>query len=357
MRKRDEMKRSFVALMSLFWVLTACAEDELPDPAGACEGDCGDLFVACFQAGSVLPLDMEELTLGEGAADGFAGPQALAAFGEEHLLVVGALDGSFTVLHRETLERVSQIILKDSRMLDSLVVRGDRAYVIASGTNEVVAVDLRDPAKPKIEFSVSTGENTNPLGAAFDDDGVLWVSLWLTNQLLPIVDGVAGEPVDLPAAEGQPLPTGVAFAGGKVFVSLSNLDEEWAPAGNGRLVAVSPESRETELIDLGSGCVNPEYLATDGSRVYVPCGSFTGDVGAVAAYEVETGAVQVVATGGNLARLSLHPGKPGVVYAADSATTDLVLVDFNQEEGAQVQRHEVCAEADWEFVADVLAAP
>lgn len=355
---KEHMRNLILASMSLFFVLAACAEDELPGPAGACEGDCGDLFVACFQAGEILPFDVETVTRGEGAVDGLAGPQSLAAFGERYLLVVGALDGSFTVIDREKMETVGQIILENSRMLDSVLVQGERAIVIASGTNEVVTLDLRDPAKPKIESSVSTGEGSNPMSAAFDDDGVLWVSLWLTNQLLPIADGVAGEAVDLPTAEGQPLPTGVAAAGGKVYVSLNNLNEAWAPAGNGRLVEVAPASKESELIDLGSGCTNAGHVVSDGRRIFVPCGGgFMEEDGAIAAYDVATGAIQTIATGGSPARLSLHPTRPGVVYAADSGATALIVVDFNEDEGAQVQRHEVCADAEWEFVGDVLAAP
>lgn len=211
-------------------------------------------------------------------------------------------------------------------------------------------------------YSVSTGEGSNPMAAALDDDGVLWVSLWLSHSVLPIrVDGTQGEALDPIATaseelEGTPYPAGVATAAGRVFVSLNNLDDSFAPAGNGRLWALDPEEQQVDLIDLGADCTNPGMLATHGEAVFVACaGSFGADDGAVAVYEPSKALdTRTWVTGGSPGRIAIDPSTPSILYLADNASTDILRLDTATGETDPIR---ACSAQEWEFVSDVLAVP
>src|SRR5690606_20113953 len=136
------------------------------------------------------------------------------------------------------------------------------------------------PRKPRVAYSVSTGEGTNPYMLAVDAEGTLWVTLWLAGAVLPIEvgenGGTAGEPVAIETSElegiGIPYPAGTAVAHGNVYATLNTLDECFAPAGNGRLWVYAPAAKGQELIDLGPACTNPSAVAAgEDGRIYVAC--------------------------------------------------------------------------------------
>jgi hypothetical protein len=85
-------------------------------------------------------------------------------------------------------------------------------------------------------------------------------------------------------APGQPFPSDVAVAGGRVFVSLANLEYAdlggfagWIrPAGNGKLAVIdTARGDELSFVDLGPECGNAGALALRGSTLWVACGSFS----------------------------------------------------------------------------------
>lgn len=348
------LKRNTIALFSVAAValLGACDDDAFTDACddGACSG--GDLFAACFQSGQVLAFDLEAMERGD-SFSGVDGPQSLAALGDDYVVVVGALDGSFTVFDRHDMSRVGGIILEDSRALDLVVIRGDTAYVVASYTNEVVWVDVSDPTSPELVRSVSTGEGSNPMGITVDDEGTVWVTLYFADGVMAIHEDGGTETFELPEVEGRALPAGITAIGEKIYVSLNNLDESWAPAGNGKLVELDAMSHETRLIDLGPTCTNAGHVAASGSRLFVPCaGTYGEDDGAVAVFDTESEELHVIPTGGAPSRLSVSGD---VVFVADSADIDLIRIDLGLD--AMITRHEACAEEEWEFVGDVLAFP
>lgn len=398
------MKRSMsVSLLSLFFLFAAgCAEEEAlcPDGESSCDGTCvdtmhdplhcggcgiacaagefciegvcgcpdgepscapenPDLFGLCFQAGQMVPLSKEHgLRVGT-PLSGMEGPQTMARLDEDHVVVVGSMDQTLRVVDRRTMRIVGAHTFAAEAgptMPNHVIVDGDRAYVTLSGTNEVAVVDLQERADPRVAYTVSTGEGTNPYFVAKADD-TLYVSLWIANAVLPIrVGHDSGEAKSAIPIEGEieglAYPAGVAVAGGRVYAALNNLDDNFAPAGNGRLWSYDPASDAQEFVDLGPDCKNPGYVATRGETVYLACaGKYGADDGAIAVYDPASEAgVRVIHVGGAPARLSLD-GE--VIYAADAAGTKVLRVTTD----GSVETIDVCSETEWEFVADVLVLP
>lgn len=347
----------------------ACGTGELcmegvcgcPDGLDVCDPADADLYALCFQGGQARPFLRDHDARVGPAFSGMEGPQAMALLGDEHLVVVGSIDQTLHVIERKTMRSVGSLTLaKDMgpTMPNDLVVDGDRAYVVATGTNEVVAVDLRNKKAPQVAYAVSTGESSSPMAATLDDEGRLWVTLWMGHGLLPI-EAAEGKALDTLSVapegiEGAPYPAGVVASGGKIYVSLNNLGEDFAPAGNGRLWSLTPSTQEVELIDLGADCKNPGLLVAHDGKIFVPCtGTYTGD-GAVAIHDPSQGDTTTLPTGGAPARLSLSPAAPTTLFVADSMGLDVLRLDLTT---GDVQAIRACSEQDWEFVADVLAVP
>lgn len=346
----------------------ACAEGEfcIEGSCGCPEGqeDCArtspDLFGLCFQGGQMVPLSKENGLRTGTSLSGMEGPQTMARLDEDHVVVVGGIDQVLRVVDRHQMKVVGQLTFAEgagSVMPNHVIVEGARAYVVLSGTNEVAAVDLQDPKKPRVAYAVSTGEGSNPFMADLAD-GTLYVSLLASDGLLPIEvgadEGEAKTPIEIDSTglEGKANPAGVAVAGGHVYVALNNLDETWAPAGNGRLWSYELSSGKQELIDLGEECTNPSMAVGRGENVFVACtGRFGVEDGAIAVYEPASAmGVRVVPVGGSPARLSLDGD---TVYAADSAGTTILRI----EKDGTVEEITICSEQEWEFVADVLVLP
>lgn len=341
----------------------ACVEGACTCPNGeeSCEDLVPDLFATCFQAGALVPFSKEHEAQVGPALTGMSGPQTMAAIDENHLVVVGSLDQVLRVVDRRTMKEVGKLTLAEGAggtAPNHVVVVEKRAYVVQSISNEVTAVDLTNPAAPKVVYSVSTGENTSPSFLAMDEEGTLWVTLWTDGSVLPITvgsdGGTAGTPIRVEKGdlEGIPYPSGIAVQGSRLYVALNNLDASFAPAGNGRLWIYDPESGTQELVDLGEKCTNATDVALGaGDAIYVSCtGSWGVQDGALAVYDPSKAVdLQVVPLGGAPTRISVDGS---VVYLSESEGVELVRV-----EGTQVRRIPVCSEAEWEFVSDVLVFP
>lgn len=342
-----------------------CVEGVCVCPEGVdCEALVPDLFAACFQAGHVGSYYKEDLAWANASVTGIEGPQTMAALDEDHFVVVGTLDQVLRVVNRRNMQVVGQLTLGKGTAPTSpnhVAVEGSRAYVVQSLTNEVTAVDLSDPRKPRVAYSVSTGEGTNPYMLAVDAEGTLWVTLWLAGAVLPIEvgenGGTAGEPVAIETSEleGIPYPAGIAVAHGKVYATLNNLDESFAPAGSGRLWVYDPDAGDQTLVDLGPACTNPSAVAAgEDGRLYVACTGHWGESdGALAIVGSGEEAVEIIEIEASPSRMALD-GR--FAYLADGASHRLVRVDLEREEARQAS---VCApdEEGMEFVADVLVYP
>jgi len=325
---------------------------------GACT--VGDLYAACFGEGTIVPAVKATNTATNPKTTGIDGPQALALYGDAHLLALGSNDATLYVIDRATMDVVGSIVTGTAP--NQVLVRGTKAYVIGTMDNTVQVISLADPAHPTTVDQVSTGAGTSPTVGTFDENGTLWVSLWLTNQVVPIdfagATGVKGTPVvlDITGVEGTPYPAGVSVVNGTVYVALNNLDANFGPAGNGRLSTYEIATGAKGLVDLGPTCTNPGFTAADGTKIYVACTDsyFQGEV---AVYDTAAGVVtNRIATAGGPSRISLDPSRPGWLYVSDAAGLGFFAVD---PDGTST-KVDVCPAPTppaFEFNADVVAAP
>jgi DNA-binding beta-propeller fold protein YncE len=326
----------------------------------------GDLYASCYQGGTVRPFLQAGLTAGAPDATGLGGPQSLALLSPAYLLVVGGSDDQLSVIDRTTMGVVGTADLGAGSLANQVLVRDGKAYVVESGTNTVQAIGLADPAHPATAGEVSTGAGTNPYGAAFADDGTLWVSLWVTGQVVAIpfaeAQPVAGAPIAIPTAglEGSPFPAGVAVRGDTVYVTLNNLGPDYRAAGNGRLARISRSTGAAapDLVDLGPGCKNPGFPMLAGADLWIPCAGTldenwaSNDDGALVRFDTTTNAVAgTVATGAAPGRLFALAD--GTVFLSNSGGLELLAV----APAGDVTRVAACPAATFEFVSDVLAVP
>jgi hypothetical protein len=97
---------------------------------------------------------------------------------------------------------------------------------------------------------------------------------------IPLPSGSALRPFNS-ADPTRPAPAVIASGpGGSAFVSLTNLDDTFAPGGPGMLVRVQPETGVTTAILPGGAddhaCTNSGVVRNDGNRLLVVCaGSFS----------------------------------------------------------------------------------
>ena len=320
----------------------------------------GDLFAACFQSGQVVPFLKASGQTSGNIASGIDGPQSLSLLGDRHLVVIGGMDGVLYVYDRATMKLVGSLSMGEEgggRAPNQIVVRGDRAYVVNSSVHTIQVIDLSNPASPRTRYEVSTGGGSNPALAAFDAEGTLWVSLLMTNELIPVTvgedEGTVGAAIALPSAGlgPHPFPGQLVIRDGEIYVAMNNLDVDWSPFGNGVLAVVKPDTAEVSTIDLGADCKNPGFLLLAGDELQVSCtGAYGADDGAIVFVSLADGGVrEVVKTGGSPTRLS----KSGNLYAADSSGGSFWELD----DAGEASRIAACPTGDFEFVTDVLATP
>ncbi|HDH96572.1 MAG TPA: hypothetical protein ENF73_02445 [Proteobacteria bacterium] len=154
-------------------------------------------------------------------------------------------------------------------------VRDDRVYGLCSLSNSVIIYDRGDLG---ILAEHSLGEGKNPISFCFDGDGRMWVSNFIS-ETVEVYRLADGEPkriksFDLSGATspGSSRPGGVACAGSRVFVVLSNLDDDFLPAGKSAVAAFDTDTlEELGVFDIdGKDAIAAAYREDDG-LLYITC--------------------------------------------------------------------------------------
>ncbi len=156
-------------------------------------------------------------------------------------------------------------------------VGGRRAAVPLGNAASIALIDL-DAASTERFFTFSSG---NATGSVFAND----TTIFAANTALGTVGRVyVGQPDDAIAntVDVAPQPTDLVFAAGRVLVISANLDENYAPLGNGIVTAIDPATMDVlgtaEMggTNSGHGAVGPDgllYVVNTGD--YVADGSIT----------------------------------------------------------------------------------
>ena len=132
---------------------------------------------------------------------------------------------------------IAEVPLGDFAFPQGMAFAGNKAYVALNGSGEVVVVDLTARTVTKrIDLS------------------------------------------SLASAGASALPSRLAVAGDRVYVTLWNLDASFSPAGHGRLAVIDATTDSlvpsVNPVDLGGSCLNPAGIAVLDGTAWVTCGFF-----------------------------------------------------------------------------------
>jgi hypothetical protein len=287
----------------------ACAAGQVCD-AGACveacgAGPCADVHVACYATGEVVPLEADLSPAGTARAVP-TGPTVLAAGPDALYSANGFPAAGVSVIPKDPALAVATTALSGTDLQDVLFAGG---AVLAANAGAGTLAVLGPAGALLDELPMPRQENgPNPHGIAVDGT-TGWVALYgaspsASGQSIAKLDlaglatcATAGPPcaavvreLDLLAvagafdAPGLPFPSEVVATGGRVYVTLANLQLADAggfqayirPAGPGRLAVVNPAADDAvSIVDLGAGCGNPGAMALEGTTLWIACGSFS----------------------------------------------------------------------------------
>ncbi|NMB74093.1 MAG: hypothetical protein GYA21_03070 [Myxococcales bacterium] len=291
--------------------------------------------------------------------------------GDVRLIVVDSLGEDLSILSADSPPVVQKAVVKVGKAPNQVLLDGAEAWVLSSQSNSLEVVDV---TTWKVERQYALGDGCNPYWMAQAGDGTLIVSCFLSNEILrvdprvaagasavlsrlPMPTGVDLNPTD-PQKPGFARPQGVAVVGNEVFVTLTNLGSDWAPAGPGFLLVADLAAwvitRKVELPSRNPGFV---YAERNGGRLFITAsGDFSGN-GAVEVYDVSARALSGrVALGGAPGRMCL--ADDGRAYVGDQL--DGRVLSFDTQTLAAGDPQVLCP-ADfgagiYDFVADVACA-
>ncbi len=146
----------------------------------------------------------------------------------------------------------------------ALDVQGSRILVPLGNAASVALIDAEALAVERF-FLFAAG---NSSGATFVDDNTVLVSNLVTDQVGRATLDQSGNTIQQ-LVDVAPAPTDIVMADGKAFVVSGNLDENFAPIGNGVVTVLNPATLEV-IGTLDTGDTNPQYAAlAPNGMVYV----------------------------------------------------------------------------------------
>ena len=208
-------------------------------------------------------------------------------------------------------------------------LRGTTALVPLGEAASVALVDLEDLA---IERSFTFPEG-NATGVAFVDDN----SAIVVNLIDDYVGKVSRTQSDDAVADTvsvAPAPTAVVVSGGRAFVISGNLDENFAPLGNGIVTVIDPTTM-TPVDTIESGGTNSSAAAVgpDGLVYVVNTGDFVSD-GSVTVIDPATAEVIETVPGFGPGPGAIDIDVNGLAYVSGFSSATVV---WNTETGAFVR--------------------
>lgn len=184
------------------------------------------------------------------------------------LFVANSLGQNISTVNLEN-GNVNQDALPLGLFPNFIKIRGDRAYVINSGTNEVQIVDL---ASISTIASIDLGASSNPWAMDFINDSLAAVSLWLANQVAII--NVNTRQIIQHVAAGT-APEGVKYFDGKIYVANSGYNGSGYDPGTISVIDAS----SFVVLDTIAVSINPQDLdVSSQGQLVVIC---TGDYGVI----------------------------------------------------------------------------
>ena len=156
-------------------------------------------------------------------------------------VVVNSTGKSITLFQLGSPTTQQQIALGTSSTVTptGLAVRGRRAAVPLGNTASVALINLETATILRF----FTFPNGNTTGAAFADDTTIITANTIRNVVGRFTTGQTADAISNTVAVA-PQPTAVVMAGSRAMIVSSNLDENFAPIGNGIITAVDPKTMQ-----------------------------------------------------------------------------------------------------------------
>jgi hypothetical protein len=209
-------------------------------------------------------------------APGFLGGTAT---NHEIGLVVNSTGKAITLFQLGSPSTQKQIALGTSSTVTptGLSIQGRRAAVPLGNAASVALIDLASQTVTRY-YTFATGNTT---GSAFSDDTTLFVANTSTNFVGRVTVGQASDAVTTTVKVASQ-PTAIAYVGGRILVTSTNLDDTFQPIGHGIVTAIDPKTMAvlgtatTGDIDASDAAVGPDgllYVVNTGD--YMNPGSLT----------------------------------------------------------------------------------
>lgn len=152
---------------------------------------------------------------------------------------------------------------------NEIKIRGERAYAINSGVNEVQVIRLNPLATV---HHIDVGNGTNPWSIEFVNDSIAVVSLFATDSVAIV--NVSSAQVIQKVSVGIS-PEGLKYDNGKIYVANSGFNGAGFDPGTVSVI----DAATFNVIDTYNVGINPQDLDVDSQgRLVVVC---TGDYGAI----------------------------------------------------------------------------
>jgi|GEM_PF-5309408 len=235
---------------------------------------------------------------------------------------------------------------------NALLLHGDQVLVLNSLSNSLQVLDLATLATVA---EYSTGPRTNPWDLVVDDDGIAWITCWVSQELIGIALADGATVARIPAPSGEALPHPIETptkahpqgigrdpASGTISIAIPNLDALFLPQGPGLIWQLNRDG--VSYIDAALRSITGTTYASDieattiggRSALVVACsGPFdpgTGyvEAGAIAWIDGPTGTVRELRSVDSAPVYIAVRGSQ--VWCAGAQTGDVVGVDFANED-------------------------
>jgi YVTN family beta-propeller protein len=190
---------------------------------------------------------------------------------------------------------------------NDILIRGDRAYVVNSGSSDLYVIDLGQDVVTSV---IDLGPGNNPWSGAFLDDSTMYVSNWLT-ATVSRVNIYSGSITDIFGVGTG--PEGVLIVDGRLYVANSGWNGGGYDPGSVSVIDVGEDSI-VATVPVG---LNPQDLVMDSrGEIEVVCtGDYFSRFGTI--YKIDSATDEVtdsVTTGGSPGRAALT--SLGLLYMA-----------------------------------------
>jgi hypothetical protein len=263
-------------------------------------------------------------------------------------IVVNSLGEDLSLLPADESKAVTKSAVTVGVSPNQVLVYGLEAFAVSSRSNSIQVVDMHDWTVVR-EYSV--GDGCNPYFADFTEDNKLIITCNQSNEMIRIdpfasmADNLEPERMELPTGadllpfdsqnEGYARPQGVVVVGHYAYLTLSNLDQNWQPAGPGLVLKVDLAAwTKDKIISLSKtnpytilrSSYNPEHLLISCAGEYPYLGTGVIDVLDISSNSIE----KSISIGG--APGKIWTDKEGIAWIGDQMDGRLLRFDTKSDE-------------------------